>query len=193
MINRIVQRFAAALRTLLTSKEDRLRAAARDGDMDQLRALLRAGARIDAVPASKFPSTSHGSALHVAVYNGRHEAVRALLEHGAKANLINFHRATPLSLWYRQMLRAMEAQGLTPQALPRSDIEVGIALMEFGGRAVQYRNRSGKKPPSAMLAPTEDNDELIAELARIVRANVEHRALAREAPKAMGRSRPGRL
>lgn len=145
------------------------------------------------MPASKMPTISHGAALHVAVCNGHPEAVRALLEHGAEPNLMNFHRITPLSMWYRHMIRAMEGQGLTPQSLPWSDIEVGVALMEFGGHAVQYRTRLGKGAPAVMQLPTENTDERIAELARIVRSNIEQRALAQDAPKATGQRRPGRL
>jgi hypothetical protein len=64
----------------LSPDERALHAAAREGDLGRLRALLRSGVRLEARDSTGF------TALMVAVANGRSETARILLQAGADVN-----------------------------------------------------------------------------------------------------------
>jgi ankyrin repeat protein len=91
------ERFTAMQGTLLAQF-------AGNDNVDGLRCLLAAGAPVDA-PFTQgdgyFGVPPGSTALHVASWRGRHDAVRLLLEHGANANARDGAGRTPLMLAVR--------------------------------------------------------------------------------------------
>ncbi len=65
--------------------------AARDGNLDAVRALLQAGADINQVSGGE-----HSSPLVIAIANGHYEVGKFLLDHGANPNIANVDGLTPL-------------------------------------------------------------------------------------------------
>lgn len=69
--------------------------AANKGHADIVRALLKAGAEVD---ANNGAAGDRNTALHIAAYAGHAEVVKALIEGGADATIKDYHGNTPLDL-----------------------------------------------------------------------------------------------
>jgi ankyrin repeat protein len=113
------------------------------GNADGVRLLLNVGFDVDSL-------TNHGgsnadSALHVAVWRGRLEAVKLLVARGASIEATNGRGATPLSLAVRALV---EQSDWTPHASP----EIVIALLDAGARVDTVRPfPSGSLAADALL------------------------------------------
>ena len=82
-----------------------LHIASEEGHVGIMRILLDVG-RVDIDGLTEWSST--GMALHVAAYNGRREAAALLIERGAKVNLVNGSRGTPLDMAHQAILNSTE-------------------------------------------------------------------------------------
>ncbi|KAG8188310.1 hypothetical protein JTE90_008952 [Oedothorax gibbosus] len=76
-------------RTAMSSSAEQLRLASAQGSLDQVRALLKAGAKVD-------PDLEGRTALHLSSANGHVTVVKALIEGGAKINALDAAGYSPL-------------------------------------------------------------------------------------------------
>ncbi|XP_047100977.1 poly [ADP-ribose] polymerase tankyrase-1-like [Schistocerca piceifrons] len=157
------------LRSLSSDEKGRrLIQAAHGGVMEELRALLAAGADVRAMDGDR------STALHWAAWEGHVEAVTCLLENGAEVNARNIRHNTPLhspandglAAVVRLLLRssadanARNAWGLTPLhcAAREGRLEVATELLEFGANK-EARDDEGNTP--RQLARKNNHQQLV--------------------------------
>jgi outer membrane protein assembly factor BamB len=132
----VVASFTAAA-AVRTDQGEELRDAARAGDVDRVRALLDAGAPVDA------PGRHGVTPLLLAATKGHLDAVRLLVERGAAVNAReSFFRSTPLEMalsgGHRDVALLLLARGARDgplaleEAVDRSDVELARAALATG-------------------------------------------------------------
>lgn len=131
-----IQSFAS---DILLRRDQRLREAAREGDIEKMQTLVAQGVdvnriRISELPMiSETPSTIEGTALHVAVLSGQAQAVRALVDMGADPNMQNAMKYTPLARWYRGHIEHLNGTGGTADDLTQEAVDAAATLVRLGG------------------------------------------------------------
>ncbi|XP_049843356.1 uncharacterized protein LOC126295129 [Schistocerca gregaria] len=149
-------------------KGSRLIQAAEGGEMEELRALLAAGADVESMDGDRR------TALQRAAFKGRVEAVRCLLESGAEVNTRNIRHNTPLhsaaSAGHAavvQVLMTASADanirnlwGYTPLhwAAQEGHLQAATVLLEFGAN-VKARDDEGNTP--RQLARKNNHQQLV--------------------------------
>lgn len=123
-----------------TQLEDDLRIALQYPDRDKIRALLAAGANVNA------RDTIGGTALHVAVnFRGDLEVIKLLLDKGAEVNARNHMGYTPLLLAVRHAHYRNEGKG--------EQILAVAALLLSRGASAKIAGNDGELPVRAAMDP----------------------------------------